>query len=97
LVFQETATVICRRCRERNIDCDYALDIFSSFAKELNLIETPFKAFEILKKMKKCGCKLSFVDSVLLELANSNNFEILTFDVGLRKCEKQIKERKNKT
>ena len=92
LVFQETATVICRRCKERNIDCNWALDIFASFVTELNLIESPLKLFDTLEKMKNYDCKLSFVDIKLLELAISTNFEILTFDANLKNCEKTLRK-----
>ncbi|RTZ69483.1 MAG: hypothetical protein DSZ30_02420, partial [Aquificaceae bacterium] len=35
LVFQESATVICRRCKERKIDCSFALKVFQEFTEKL--------------------------------------------------------------
>lgn len=48
LVVQETATVICRRAKERKIDHKEALEIYEAFLKTLKVIEINYSLAEIL-------------------------------------------------
>ena len=92
LVVQEAATVICRRCKERKIDCQKALEIYSSFIRELNLIEPPYNNLEILDIMKNLDCSLSFIDTLLVKLAKKHHFEVLTFDQNLKRVLEEKKD-----
>ena len=80
LVVQETATVICRRAKERGIDHREALETFERFLEALRIAEVPYSFEEILKEMKERDCDLSFVDTVLLRASKKFRARILTFD-----------------
>ena len=83
LVVQESATVICRRAKERKIDRREALEIFERFLEALRIAEVSYSFEEILKEMKEGDCDLSFVDTVLLKASKKLGARILTFDRGL--------------
>ncbi len=83
LVVQETATVICRRAKERRIDHREALEIFERFLSALRIAEVSYSHEEILKEMREMECDLSFVDTVLLKVSKKLGARILTFDKRL--------------
>ncbi len=83
LVVQETATVICRRCRERGIDHRKALEVYEEFLESLNIVDVPYSHKEILEEVKRGDCELSFVDMVLLKSSERLKARILTFDKRL--------------
>ena len=80
LVVQESATVICRRAKERKIDRREALEIFERFLEALRIAEVSYSFEEILNEMKERDCDLSFVDTVLLKASKKLGARILTFD-----------------
>ena len=80
LVVQETATVICRRCRERGIDHKKALGVYEESLESLNIVDIPYSYREILGEVKEKDCELSFVDMVLLKSSERLKARILTFD-----------------
>ena len=80
LVVQETATVICRRAKEKGIDRREALEVFERFLEALRIVDVPYSHGEILKEMGERDCDLSFVDTILLKTSKKLGARILTFD-----------------
>ncbi len=87
---QETATVICRRCRERKIDIRKSLNIYSDFLKTLRIVDFDYSYDEIIKKMSMIECELSFVDVVLIYASKKLNADILSFDIKLLDVSKRF-------
>ena len=89
LVVQESATVICRRAKERGIDHREALEVFERFLEALRTAEVSYSYEEILKEMRERNCGLSFVDTVLLKASKKLGARILTFDRRLEEHERE--------
>ena len=80
LVVQETATVLCRRCREKGLDHSEAIGVFRRFLDVLRIVDVHYTPAEILEDMRSRECNLSFVDTVLLKASKRLCAKILTFD-----------------
>ena len=84
LVVQETATVICRRTKEKKVDCKEALETYERFLETLRIVEVRYSHEEILKEMSTRNCNISFVDTVLLKISKKLKAKVLTFDSKLK-------------
>lgn len=90
LVISETSSVVCRRCRERKIDCNFVLTKLSEFFQRIDITYKSYSYESILEEMKQFNCLLSFVDTVLLKEAKRLRANILTFDKRLEELSKEI-------
>ena len=90
LVITEASSVVCRRCRERKLDCNFVLEKLIEFFKRIHVTFKDYPYERILEDMEQFNCALSFVDTVLLKEAKRLKANILTFDYRLQNLAKKV-------
>jgi len=94
LVIPEASSVVCRRCKERKINCSFALSTLKEFFKRINISFQEYSYEKIVEEMNSFGCELSFVDIVLLKETLRLKAFILTFDQKLKEKLKLVKQKR---
>jgi len=85
LVISKASSVVCRRCRERKLNCDFVLEKLAEFFGRISIASKDYSYERVIEEMRQSNCTLSFVDTVLLKEAKRLNATLLTFDENLKK------------